>query len=99
MFDSMTRNKSPCRHEYINRSSILYELFSSWPNAEIRHCANNFRKWNASLYFVRKERGYIDSLQFTADNEMISWKADQVHEDICLLSETLAPGTRLSELR
>ncbi|MBL0096977.1 MAG: hypothetical protein IPP46_11185 [Bacteroidetes bacterium] len=90
--------------EYINRSSdTLYELFFHlWPNAYKNRnsalCKQLLESGDASLYFAdEKERGYIDSLQFTADNEMISWKADQVHEDICLLQlkKPLLPGTKL----
>ncbi|MBK9319823.1 MAG: hypothetical protein IPM91_14130 [Bacteroidetes bacterium] len=88
----------------INRSSdTLNELFFHlWPNAYKNRnsalCKQLLESGDATLYFAdEKERGFIDSLQFTADNEMISWKADQVHEDICLLQlkKPLLPGNKV----
>lgn len=90
--------------EYINRSSdTLNELFFHlWPNAYKNRnsalCKQLLESGDATLYFAdEKERGFIDSLQFTADDEIISWKPDQVHEDICLLQlkKPLLPGNKV----
>ncbi|MBK7963909.1 MAG: hypothetical protein IPK10_00360 [Bacteroidetes bacterium] len=64
--------------EYINRSSdTLSEIwFHLWPNAykdrNSALCKQMLENGDASLYFAKEsERGFIDSLHFTANEESI----------------------------
>ena len=90
--------------EYINRSSdTLTEIwFHLWPNAykdrNSALCKQMLENGDASLYFAKEEeRGYIDSLQFTASDEIISWSYDSLNKDIALLQlkNPLLPGNRV----
>lgn len=90
--------------EYINHSpDTLKEIwFHLWPNAykdrSSALCAQLLESGDASLYFAEeKERGYIDSLQFTANDEIISWAPDKNNIDICVLNlkKPLLPGNRV----
>ena len=90
--------------EYINRSSdTLSEIwFHLWPNAykdrNSALCKQMVLNGDAALYFAKEEdRGYIDSLQFTANDENILWSYDSLNKDIALLQlkNPLLPGNRV----
>ncbi|MBL7923059.1 MAG: M1 family metallopeptidase [Bacteroidia bacterium] len=90
--------------EYINHSpDTLYELwFHLWPNAyssrQTALCKQLLENGDASLYFANDdERGYMDSLAFTADNQSLNWTYDKSNRDVALLklNNALLPGSRV----
>ena len=90
--------------EYINRSSdTLSDIWIHlWPNAykdkNSALCRQMLENGDASLYFSKEEeRGYIDSLRFTADGEGITLTYDKSNKDIAVLhlSKELLPGNRV----
>lgn len=90
--------------EYINRSSdTLNEVwFHLWPNAykdrNTALCKQMLENGDASMYFAKEEElGFIDSLQFTANDVSMIWSYDSLHKDIALLqlNNPLLPGNRV----
>lgn len=90
--------------EYINHSSdTLNDIwFHLWPNAykdrNSALCKQLVNSGDPSLYFANEEeRGYIDSINFTIDNQETHWEYDKAHQDICVihLKKPLLPGNRI----
>ena len=90
--------------EYINRSSdTLTDIWMHlWPNAYKDRtsalCKQMLEDGDPSLYFAEDiNRGYIDSLAFTLDDETANWTYDKTHQDICVihLNKPLLPGQRV----
>ncbi|MFN8154300.1 MAG: M1 family metallopeptidase [Bacteroidia bacterium] len=90
--------------EYINRSpDTLTEIWMHlWPNGykgrNTALCNQKLADGDASLYFADEEkRGYIDSLEFTTDNESVKWDYHRNNTDICVLhlNKPLLPGNRV----
>jgi len=87
--------------EYTNNSTdkISYIYFHLWPNA--------YKNYNSALgnqkleahdtrfyHADDSERGFIDGLNFTSNENVLQWELDDKDEDICLvyLTEPLLPG-------
>lgn len=86
---------------YVNHSpdTLTFLWFHLWPNA--------YRDANTALAKQKLEsgsvglinapdssRGYIDSLNFTSEGKVLSWRFDEQHIDICkiTLNKPLLPG-------
>ena len=89
---------------YVNNSpdTLSYLIFHLWPNAYSSRssalCNQLLRNGNTKLFFAEEEDiGYIDSLDFKVDDEMVEWEFDASHVDICTLqlNEPLIPGESL----
>jgi hypothetical protein len=89
--------------EYINRSSdTLTELwFHIWPNAYADRntalCKQEVQNNDVALYFAKEDdRGHIDSLAFTADDQTIKMEFHPKYHDVCklILNKPLYPGQR-----
>ena len=90
--------------EYINHSNDTLQniWFHLWPNAykdrNSALCKQLVNSGDPSLYFANEEeRGYIDNLNFTVDNQETDWEYDKEHQDICVLhlKKPLLPGNRI----
>jgi hypothetical protein len=89
---------------YTNNSpNTLTELYMHlWPNA-YRNNNTAFAKQQVEnkkkdfLYLAEENRGYIDSLNFIADNVMVKWELTQ-HIDIAkiTLNKPLLPGQKIT---
>ena len=86
---------------YTNNSTIALDTLwmHLWPNAyrdrETALCDQLDRMGDLDLHFASEEqRGYIDSLKFTADGALIAWGLHPKHADIgwIKLASPLAPG-------
>ncbi|MBN1416020.1 MAG: M1 family metallopeptidase [Bacteroidales bacterium] len=90
--------------EYINNSpdTLTFIYFHIWPNA-YKNKSTAFARQKLALgsrrfHFARPEdRGYIDSLNFSAQGELLHWSLDNEHIDICKvdLNVPLLPGDTL----
>ena len=89
--------------EYINRSidTLTFLWIHLWPNAYKNRSSALVKQQllnnNAKLYFSEdKNRGYIDSLNFTVDGTTANWSFDPTNIDICKLNlpKPLYPGQR-----
>lgn len=85
---------------YTNNSpdTLTYIYFHLWPNAyKNKHTALSKQMVNngkGDLFFnAKKIGGYIDSLDFTSNNNTLKWEYDKKHIDICkvFLNEPLLP--------
>ncbi|MBU1720358.1 MAG: M1 family metallopeptidase, partial [Bacteroidetes bacterium] len=86
---------------YTNNSPDTLSLlwFHLWPNA-YKNSTTGLGKQklllrNTDFYFLNDSaRGYMDSLDFSANGEKLVWKQDSVYIDICsvLLPKPLLPG-------
>lgn len=97
--------KGNCTLNYINRSphALAFIYFHLWPNA---YRNNNSALVKQLLLHNKKElyfsdaalRGYMDSLDFTAEGRKLTLEPDKTHPDICkvLLARPLAPGDSLT---
>jgi hypothetical protein len=90
--------------EYINHSSeTLNELFIHlWPNAYKNSKTALARQLFAErnyflLWAPQKEKGSIDSIQFTVDDQKVVWSQYEDFEDIVIvkLNTPLSPGGRI----
>lgn len=90
--------------EYINHSpDVLHELYIHlWPNAyRDKHSAlakQLYQNGASALYYgPEADRGSIDGLAFKIDGQTVTWRYDEKHQDICILTlnTPLAPGGRL----
>ncbi len=86
---------------YINNSPdrLKYLYFHLWPNAykdnNTAFAKQLIENGNTDFYFASDaERGFIDSLDFKADNRKVSFVSNPVYRDICRidLNEPLLPG-------
>lgn len=86
---------------YINHSPNGLDTlwFHLWPNAYKNNNSALAKQLldhgKTDLYFSKpEERGFIDSLDFAANDKKIKWMFDKAHEDICLLvlNESLKTG-------
>ena len=79
--------------KYTNNSSdtLSFLYFHLWPNA-YKHQQTAFAKQllnhgRLDFHFSKKtERGYIDKLDFTCNNESVRWKEDFLNPDITKLN-------------
>ncbi len=87
--------------QYKNNGPVaLSEIFFHlWPNAyrdnNTALARQHLQRNNLSLYYsTEQERGYIDSLDFRINGEVVKWNYDPVHRDICRLElpKPLASG-------
>lgn len=86
---------------YFNNSpdTLPYIYLHIWPNAyKNDHTAFSeqlLRNNRLDFYFSKEEnRGYINRLQFSANNELLEWQEDSLHQDFgkLILQHPLAPG-------
>lgn len=86
---------------YINHSpdTLRQLFFHLWPNAyrdrRSALCKHLMEEGSGRLYFAEdKDRGYIDSLDFTSEGKNLNWRYDPEHRDICSISlpNPLLPG-------
>ncbi len=89
--------------EYVNNSpdALSYLYIHLWPNAyknqntamakQLMRDRNYF-----FLYCLRKDKGFIDSLDFKVNGEPVEWRLDSNHIDIGIiyLNKPLAPGQK-----
>lgn len=89
---------------YTNNSPDTLEFiyFHLWPNAyKNKHTAlaqQMVNQGDGDLYFnAKKIGGYIDSLNFTTNNQTLKWEYDKKHIDICkvYLNEPLLPNQKV----
>lgn len=90
--------------QYLNNSPVTLDTiyFHLWPNA-YKNATTALAKQMALngeyglTYAGDKERGYIDSLNFTVNGKMVKWNFHAKHIDICylLLNEPLKPGQQI----
>lgn len=87
--------------EYINKSltPLNFIYFHLWPNAyknnETALAKQLLESGETSMYFANSEDfGFIDSLNFKVNGEIIKWEYDKEHIDICklILNKTLNPN-------
>jgi hypothetical protein len=87
--------------EYINNSpdTLGFLYFHLWPNAykdnSTAFAQQDLASGSKRFHFAREEeRGYIDSLQFTAAGKVLKWESDRGNIDICRinLDTPLQPG-------
>lgn len=87
--------------EYINNSkdTLPFLYFHLWPNAyknnETALAKQLLLQGNTTMYFAKAEDlGFIDSLNFSINNQNIQWELDKVNIDICklILPSPLKPG-------
>ena len=76
--------------EYINNSldTLHFIYFHLWPNAyknkETALAKQLLENGETTMYFAKEEDlGYIDSLNFLVNNQLIKWEYDTEHIDIC----------------
>ena len=92
---------------YINNSpdSLYFMVIHLWPNAYKDENTSLARQMlvqgNADMYWATEEEyGFIDSLEFKQENQILKWHYDAQDKDICYvhLKQALAPGdsTKLS---
>jgi hypothetical protein len=90
--------------EYINNSpdQLSFIWFHLWPNAyKNRNTAfakQQIESGNTRFYFAdEKNRGYIDSLDFSIDGQSVKWEFHPDHPDICklILNQSLQSGARI----
>lgn len=79
--------------EYINNSldTLHFIYFHLWPNAyknkETALAKQLLENGETTMYFAKEEDlGYIDSLNFLVNNQLIKWEYDTEHIDICKLN-------------
>jgi hypothetical protein len=91
--------------EYINNSpnSLDTIYIHIWPNAyrngETALGKQLYKNNQTELQFGNDEnKGYIDSLDFKVNGEVVRWEYDKKHIDICylVLNQPLAPGKQLT---
>jgi hypothetical protein len=90
--------------EYINNSpdTLGFLYFHLWPNAyknnSTAFARQDLESGSTHFHFAPEEdRGFIDSLQFTAAGKVLHWEFDSGNIDICRinLGEPLLPGDTL----
>ncbi|WP_290792740.1 M1 family metallopeptidase [Flavihumibacter sp. UBA7668] len=93
--------------QYINNSpdTLNAIYFHIWPNAyKNDHTAFSEQLLNLNrldFYFSKEEdRGYINRIQFSSDNNPLEWQEDSVHQDYgrVLLNKSLLPGDSIQLL-
>lgn len=86
---------------YFNNSpdTLHYIYLHIWPNAyKNDHTAFSeqlLRNNRLDFYYSKEEdRGYINRLQFSVNNELLEWQEDSLHQDFgkLILLNPLAPG-------
>ncbi len=91
--------------EYINNSpDVLNEIwFHLWPNAyrdnSTAFAEQELRNGSTKFQFAKPEsRGFIDSLKFMVDGELVKMDYHERHPDICkiTLNKGLQPGGRIT---
>lgn len=87
--------------EYINNSkdTLHFLYFHLWPNAyknnETALGKQLLLQGNTAMYFAKPEElGFIDSLNFSINDQIIQWEIDKENIDICklILPKPLKPG-------
>jgi hypothetical protein len=90
---------------YTNNSPDALEFIyiHLWPNAYKNQrsalAKQLAREKNFILFYaMEKSKGFIDSLDFSVDNQKARWEFDPLHEDIAILylSKPLQPGTSIT---
>lgn len=96
--------KGHLRLEYINNSpdTLSFIWFHLWPNAykneQTAYAKQVFRdKDGAKRWREMKDKGYIDSLAFTANNQVLKTQPDKDHIDIVkvMLPQPLTPSEKI----
>ncbi len=90
---------------YTNNSpdTLSFIWFHLWPNAyknlNTAFAKQQLENHSTEFYFSKSEqRGFIDSLDFTSNEQKLEWKLDSVNIDICkvLLPQPLKSGERIT---
>lgn len=88
-----------------SRDTLRFIYLHIWPNAyKNDHTAYSeqlLRNNRLDFYFSKEtERGYINRLQFSANNEVLEWQEDSIHQDYgkLLLKEPLLPNRSIEIL-
>jgi len=74
-----------------NSPDVLSEIYMHlWPNAykdrSTALCKQKVENGSTRLYYAKeKDRGYIDSLDFRVNGEIVKWEYDEENIDICRL--------------
>ncbi len=86
-----------------NSDSTLHFIWMHlWPNSykneKTALCQQLIEHNNSSLYYSKKEeRGFIDSLNFVSNGQILKWEYHSQHLDICkvYLTNPLKPGEKV----
>ncbi len=89
--------------EYVNNSpdELSFIYFHIWPNAYDNNSTalakQKLENRHLKLFTIEEQRGFIDSLDFKVNGDLIKWEYDKEHIDICklYLKEALKPGERI----
>jgi hypothetical protein len=90
---------------YVNHSpdTLNYLMFHLWPNAykndSTAFAKQQLRQRNTRFHYAKpKDRGYIDSLDFTVNGKKIKWKYHPSYIDVAklYLPEPLNPGDSIT---